>query len=343
MARILMAGRRRFSTALLLLALAAPSCSLVGGSGGGGYHVTAYFEEAVSLYPRSPVRIMGMIAGKVDAVTIDGAQVRVDMTINDNVPLPAHVGATISALTLIGERTVLLSPPWKPGDGKVSDGYVIPVENTVTPVEPDEGLKAFVELVNAIEPKVVNQIITGGAAAFSGHEQEFNDLLNTTSDLWSTLGSQDDRLIEAANSIHVLASQLNQRDQQLNSLFEGFAETSQMLADQRDAIASVLDGSLRVVDAGASLLDTYGPMLTADLATFAQLGAVLENNTAALTQIFDRLAPIAQGIANAYDPEGQTFRLGVNISPTLAGILDGSLGRILRQLGLCPPNGGGIC
>ena len=70
------------------------------------------FPSAVGLYPFGDVSVMGVGVGTVDAVEIDDDHVRVEMTIDHGIPLPADVQATIEPLTLIGERNVVLFPPW---------------------------------------------------------------------------------------------------------------------------------------------------------------------------------------------------------------------------------------
>jgi virulence factor Mce-like protein len=323
--------------ALLLGVMALTGCSFVGHTAG-GYRVTAYFQEAVSLYPHAPVNIMGVRAGTVDKVAIDGTRVRVDMTINHDVPIPSSINATISGLTLIGERSVLLSPPWKPGQDKIANGFVIPLDHTTTPVEPDQGLKAFIDLIQSIQPQIVSQLVSNSARAFGGHEQAFNDLIGTTAGIWSKLSAQDGRLIDAANSLHQLASTVNQRDQQLGRIFGAFSDATSMLAGQRQAIASALDGAIRLTDDGSSLLQAYQGSLPGDLAALSKLGLTLQANLTSFNDFFKNVSQVAQGIFNAYDPVNKTFRLGVNVQPSIQAVLSTTFGRILQRLGLCSLN-----
>jgi virulence factor Mce-like protein len=322
---------------LALVAMAFTGCSLAGRATG-GYRVTAYFQEAVSLYPHAPVNVMGVHAGIVDRVAIDGTRVRVDMTIRHEVPLPSGINATISGLTLIGERSVLLSPPWQPGDDRVSNGFVIPLEHTTTPVEPDQGLKAFIDLIQAIQPKVVSQLISSSAKAFGGHEQAFNDLIGTTANIWSNLSAQDGRLVDAASSLHQLATTVNQRDQQLGHIFGAFSDATSLLSTQRQAIATALDSALRLTNDGSSLLNAYQGTLPGDLANLSKLGLTLQANLTSFNDFFKNVSQVAQGITNAYDPVTKTFRLGANVQPSIQAVLDTTFGRILQRLGLCSLN-----
>ena len=300
----------------------------------GGYHVTAYFGEAIALYPHSKVHVMGVNAGTVNKVTVEKGRVRVDMTIHDHVPLPRDVTATISALTVIGERNVTLGPPWHPGQPRIGDGYVIPKERTTTPVEPDEALKAFKDLADAIDPAVVTDLIHTGATTFGGHEASFNSLLKSASDLTADLGSQDQRILEAAQALHVLASTANARSDQLGHTIDAFSQAAGLLADERAQIGGVLTGANRLVDQATSLLDAYGGTLPGDLAALSRLGLTLESNEKVFGDLFAAFPNTARGLIEAYDPVNNTVHLGANLGPSINGILDATLGRILEKLGV---------
>jgi phospholipid/cholesterol/gamma-HCH transport system substrate-binding protein len=299
-----------------------------------GYHLRAYFREAIALYPHSRVHVMGVNAGTVDRVTVEKGRVRIDMTIDHDVPLPRDVTATISALTVIGERNVTLGPPWKPGQPRIADGAAIPPERTTTPVEPDEALKAFKDLAQAIDPAVVSELIHTGATTFSGHEASFNDLLHTASSLTDDLAGQDERIITAARNLHRLAEVANAHEAQLGHVVDAFAEASGLLADERQQIAGLLSGASRLVDQGTSLLDAYGGTLPGDLANLSRLGLTIESNEQVFTQLFAAFPDTAQGLIEAYDPGNNTLRLGANLGPSVSGVLDAAIGRFLDRLGL---------
>jgi virulence factor Mce-like protein len=304
------------------------------GGGGGSYRVTAYFQEAVALYPHSKVKVMGVSAGTVQKVAVDGSRVRVDMKINRGVPLPAGVTATIDALTIIGERNVVLSPSWKPGDARAPANFVIPLDHTSTPVEPDDALKAFDDLAHALDPPVVSGLITNAANAFSGHAGTFNDLLGSTAKFSRQLAQQDEQIVQTADNLHQLASTLNAREQQLGHVIDGFSQATSTLAGERQAIASILSGANHLVDSGTSILQQYKGNLPVDIAHLSNLGLTLQAHIDVFSQLIGSFPRLATGLLNAYDPRNGGFRLGTNLDPSLNGILDGSLSRILDRLGL---------
>ena len=66
-------------------------------------------------------------------------------------PLPANVKAVVAPQNTLGERNVVLYPPWKPGDRRIASGATIPLERTDLPVEIDDALDAFTKLTDALD------------------------------------------------------------------------------------------------------------------------------------------------------------------------------------------------
>src|SRR5690606_33161215 len=118
------AAMRRLALAavLALAAAAVPGCGLLGD--GGSYRITAYFDRAVSVFPSSDVRVLGLPAGSVAAVEVEGDRVRVDMDVDDDVRLPVDARAQIVPQSLIGERYIQISPAHVEGEEALEDGDV---------------------------------------------------------------------------------------------------------------------------------------------------------------------------------------------------------------------------
>ena len=337
---------RRVTLLRLVLAVAlgaAPlaGCGLVGGGGGDGYHLTAHFDRAVGLYPFGDVTVMGLGVGTVDAVEIDDDHVRVEMTIDSDVPLPADVQATIEPLTLIGERNVVLFPPWDAamaaeGRRRAESGDVIPRERTSTPAEPDEALQAFDELARSLEPATVADLVTGADEALDGLGEELGEAIDQASDITGTLAAVDEQLLDTAESLHVLAGSLLQREEQLGALIRAFSGATDVLASERAGIERFLASIVSLTDEGRSVLDTYGEQLPADIAHLSALALVLDANARAAEQLVAAFPEVAEAIEEGFQPEIGGVYLRANATPTILGLVS-----VLRDLlGVLPPGGG---
>ena len=309
--------RRSVVVAVVVTAVLA---SLAGcGRSGGGYTLTASFPRAVALYEESAVKVMGVDVGTVTAVAAEDDHIVVTMRIDDDIPLPADVGATILPLTLIGERNVVLSPPWKPGDDRARDGDDIPIDRTRVPVEPDEALEAFDELARAIDPEAVERLITSGAANVDGRGRSLNDALRETSDLAGTLAAQDEQLLEAAEQLSELAATLNTRSDQLGDVISSFATATDVLAAEREGLTRFLDGVVRLTDAGQRLLAAHEGTLPADMATLASLALTLAENSGSLEQVLAAFPLTSEAQVRSFRPDvgaRGAITLNVNIAQT---------------------------
>jgi virulence factor Mce-like protein len=308
------------------------------GGDGGGYHLTAEFASTVGLYPSGDVHVMGIAVGSVDSITVVGTSVRVDMTIDSDVPLPDDVRATIGQTQLIGERNVVLFPPWDAemaaaGREKVSDGDVIPRSRTEVPVEPDEGLEAFNDLAKSLDAETVGGLIRDSADVLEGRGEEIGAAIDQAANLGTTLAQVDEQLVAAAEDLHRLAGSLATREEQLGRLVEQFSQATALLAEERDGIGAVLTALVDLTEQGRHLLDTYGDQLPGDIATVTALASILERNTSSTDQLLATFPKLAETIQAAYQPDIDGFYLRANATPTLSALVD----VLVNQLGVLPP------
>ncbi|MEV3980906.1 MlaD family protein [Nonomuraea sp. NPDC049758] len=139
---------RRLAALLAVLALGAAYLLL---RPVGGVRAVAYFDAAVGLYPGSDVRVLGVRVGRVTAVSPAGAQVRVELALDAGRKVPAAAQAVIVARSLIADRFVQLTPPYR-GGPVLQDGGTL--GRTRSPVEIDEALRGYDQLTAALAPPV---------------------------------------------------------------------------------------------------------------------------------------------------------------------------------------------
>ncbi len=288
---------RRLAVLTLVLALLAGACRA---PGDGGYEVTASFPRATALFEQSRVQVMGIDVGRVDTIRIDGDRIVVTMLIDADVPLPVDVNAAIVPLTLIGERNVVLHPPFRPGDERVDDGYEIPADRTQVAVEPDDVLQTVTDLVQAIDPDRLSSVLSDAADALDGQGEVFNGAVAQGARLTEVLRAQDDRLVAAAEGLDGLATSLNVREEQLADLLDVFAEASSMLADERDRIRAMLGALADLNDEARAVVVAVEETLVEDIASLAALALTLEANSASVVQAVAVLPRVSRMLIRAY-------------------------------------------
>ncbi len=313
----------------LVLVLLLTSCAQ---PGEGGYLVSASFPRAAQLFEDSRVKVMGLDVGHVEDIAIDGERIRVDLRVDRDVPLPVDVEATIMPLSLIGERNVVLSPPWQPGDEEAGDGHRIAADRSHVTAEPDDVLDTVMDVTTSLDAEGMGDAVRRAADALDGHGQTIHEALGTGARVARLLREQDDDLLAAAEGLTDLATTLNRREAQLRALTGSVAEATDVLAAERDQLRPFLAAVADLVDEGGQVLAAYEGELAADLASLARIARVLELNTASVARLVAALPPIAEMLLAAYRPDTRAIKLrftGAVTGPTV-------LNQILGLLGLPP-------
>ncbi len=333
-------SRARALTRFVAVALAAavlPACSVpfVGG-GGGTYRITAYFPRAVSVFESSDVRVLGLPAGTVRAVEVEGDRVRVDLDIPDDIPVPADVTAQIVPQSLIGERYVQLAPAYKEGMERAEDGLVIDEDHVIVPVEPDEALAALKEFLDSLDPDGIGRLVTNLEEDLRGNGAALNRAIDSFSEVVTTFAEKDDALARIIESFDRLTRTLTTREQQLGQVLDAFAEASQVLADERTSIEGLVAGLADLSREGLAVVGEHDEQLRTDIQTLTDAAAIIDANLSSVSQLLDAGSLLGTGLVGAFDPATRSIRLRNNFSPLLPELLE----LLLGQLGvpsLCLP------
>ncbi|WP_078325900.1 MCE family protein [Mycobacteroides salmoniphilum] len=101
--------------------------------------LTAQFDSASGLYESNVVAVLGMPVGKITKITPQSGYVDVQFTVDKNVNVPADVQAVTLSTSILTDRQIELSPPYR-GGPVLNDGDTIGLNHTKTPVEFDRVL-----------------------------------------------------------------------------------------------------------------------------------------------------------------------------------------------------------
>ncbi|GAA2206963.1 hypothetical protein GCM10009850_024210 [Nonomuraea monospora] len=299
---------RRLAAVLLGWVLVASGC---GGGGGGPYLLVAIFSQTPSLYEEARVKVMGLDAGYVDRIQISGDKVRVEMRIDRQVPLPSDVMAVIAPQNTLGERNVVLHPPWKPGDQRVQPGATIPLERTDLPVEIDEALDAFTKLTDALDDEKLGEVAGDLADGVRGRGETINDAIADTSELTGVLAKQDQQLISLAKSLNELATSLNRRESQVTGAIDAFSEASAILADERQRLRGFITSMAAFVRRGDVIIEQYAKELPQATTTLAELVLTVRANSASTARAVKGAADFADVLIDSWDHKQHVLKIRV--------------------------------
>ncbi|MGZ8801348.1 MAG: MCE family protein, partial [Mycobacterium sp.] len=158
-----------------------------------GHKIVGYFESAVGIYAGDQVRIVGVPVGRIDSIEPRATDVKVTMTVQDDVKVPADAKALIIAPNLVAARFIQLTPAYT-GGPTMADGADIGLDRTAVPVEWDEVKEQLTQLSAQLGPQEgsvqgpLTEFVNQAADTFDGNGDSFREAVRELSQTAGRLG-----------------------------------------------------------------------------------------------------------------------------------------------------------
>ncbi len=291
--------------------------------------VTAYFTAAVGLYPKSDVRVLGVAIGTVESVEPQGEQVRVTMSVDADVPVPAGVSALVVTPSLVSDRYVQLTPVYS-GGAELADGAVIPVNRTMVPVELDQLFASLDKLTTALGPDganadgALNELLHSGATTFQGNGAKLGEMIRELGKATQTLSGSQDDLFATVDNIQKFTTMLATNDDQVRRFDAQLAELSQFFADERDDFAAALHELASALGIVQRFVQDNRSRIQSNVDKLAGITQILANQRDSLAEALDRAPGTLANLLGAYNPETRSLDSRANL---LELLLPGQGGR----------------
>jgi len=257
-----MTSRTPRNRGLLIAVIAALVAALVLGGyllwpGRNTRTVVGHFTSAVGVYPGDEVRVIGVPVGKIDKIEPRAADVKITMSVKDDVAVPADARAVIMAPNLVAARFIQLTPAYTGGPA-MADGASIELARTAVPVEWDEVKDELTKLSTQLGPAPgslqgpLSALVNQAADTFDGNGDSFRAALRELSQTAGRLGDSRTDIFGTVKNLQVLVNALSSSNDQIVQFSGHLASVSQVLADS----SSDLDGTLGALN--QALADVRG-------------------------------------------------------------------------------------
>lgn len=280
--------------------------------------VTALFPRTVSVYEGSDVRVLGVPVGTVDTVEPTGTSVKVTMSYDPEVDLPADAKAVIVAPSVVGDRFVQLTPVYK-GGAKLEDGAELGLEDTSTPVELDEIYQSLDDLTVALGPEGANSdgaltdLLSVAADNFDGQGEKFNKTITDLGKLTGTLENNKDDLFGTARQLQRFISTLSKNDGIVRDFNTSLASVSELLSDEREELAASLENIGTALGQVKTFVRENKTLLGRNIKNLDQVSKTLVKRRGELDEIL-RIGPLAlNNLALTYNPQAGTLDTSANL------------------------------
>lgn len=290
------------------------------GTGGSGYQVTAVFSDIGRLPMGGAVRLGQAVVGTVSDISTENFHALVELDIETQVRLPIGTTARLELASPLGEEFVILRPP-PPGGPELTDGSVIPLEQTSRGPDVENALAAASTLLNGAGLDQARTVITELNTALSGREQQVRGLLG---DLERTLASLDQRRAELTrliDSVHATSQHLAGNQATLEAALTEVRPAIDVLLTERERFTTLLESTAALSDATTSLVEQTDDSLTAQVEKFRPVLADLRSLDGGLAATVDSLRRFFALIQQATPGDYVLFNGTLDVPGTVAQLL----------------------
>lgn len=287
--------------------------------GAGERKVTAYFSSAVGIYPGGDVRMLGVPMGTVDEVEPNGETVKVSMSLERDVPVPADAGAVLVSPSVVSDRYVQFSPVYKGGPA-LADGAVIPKKKTATPVELDQVYRSLNDITAALGPNGANkegalsELLDTSAANLDGNGQKLADSLRQLGEAGMTLSGNSKELFDTVDRLQKFTSMVSANDGQVRRFNTQMQQVSGFLSEERENLGASMAELAIALGKVESFVRDNREHLKSNVDQMNSVAQVLVKQKTALNESLTN-APLALGgVQNAYNAASGTLDTRANIN-----------------------------
>jgi phospholipid/cholesterol/gamma-HCH transport system substrate-binding protein len=254
-----------------------------------GTEYRARFTDVTGVLPGDDIRIAGVKVGQVTAVRLTGdATAELAFTVDEAIPVPANVHATIRYRNLVGQRYVALTN--EPGSAATLTGDgLIPLAQTAPALDLTVLFNGFGPLFTALSPKDVNTLAYEIIQVFQGEAGTVSGLLEHTASLTSTLADREAVITRVIDNLNTVLATLDDHRAQLSGSVAALQQFVSGLAADREVIGQAVTNISGVTSATAGLLRDARPDLRADIDQLGKLSGTLADNGDVLDATLNRL------------------------------------------------------
>ncbi|WP_099023844.1 MCE family protein [Mycolicibacterium palauense] len=256
---------------------------------------TAYFADAGGLFTGAGVEVSGYPAGKVSSIVLDGAQVLVTFTVDDDIHLGRSTEAAIKTKSLLGTKVLDVTPR---GGGALTG--TIPLSRTTSPYQLPDALGDLADTISGLDTDQLSQSLAVVSQTFA---------------------DTPEALRGAVDGVARFADTLNRRDARLRTLLDNAARATTVLAGRSDAIVRLVHDTNALLAQLKSQSDAVDRIWDHLTALSDRLAEFIDDNRAQLRPALDKL----NGVLTIVDGHRDQLKESVKLLNSYAMSLGESL------------------
>lgn len=335
------AGLSKVLAAFVVLALLA-AVFLLFTNGGREKTVVADFKVANSLYKGNEVRVIGVPVGRIEKIEPEGDHVRVTLTYNSDVKLPADATAAVVSPSIVGDRFVQLGPVYT-GGPTLPDNAKIGLDRTAVPVELDDIFKSVDNLALALGPKGANKdgalsrLVNSTADQFQGQGEQLRQTLENFSKLSTTLDNNHEALFTSVTEVDQFVKLLHKNDKDVRDFFDSTADVSKVLEKERKDLADTIEALGKALVYVRDFVRENRTAIRGNVDNLERLAGILSNRSEEIDHLMAEAPTALADLGAAGGSKNGTLEARTDLSAIIGGLLADPGGIICNVAGQASP------
>ena len=248
-------SRLRRAALVLPMALLATSCNAlgIGGTSCDGTEIIGYFEQIGDLPRAANVQSADVEIGTVKAIELDGWNAKVTMCIQSEHKVPSDVQAVIRTTSLLGEKFIDLKPQSE-GTTYLEDGATLDIDQTSKATELEDVFAKLAAILGTGNLEQVNRFTSSQAEILEGRADEVRHVIRQLRTFTGLLAGRKNQINTAVDSLDAVSRTIIADSDTLRTFLRSFADSSEVLANNKNGLQSLVIALDRFANISAQLL-----------------------------------------------------------------------------------------
>lgn len=270
------------------------SCAVLGfETACNGTEIIGKFAQVGDLVENANVQSSDVKVGTIKKIELDGWEAQVTMCLNPGEKIPADVVAVVRTTSLLGEKFVDLQAQSE-GEPYLEDGAILTSDQTSKATELEEVFAKLAGVLGTGNLEQINRFTSAQAKILRDNADEFREVLVDLRDFTDLLAGRKSEIAGAVDRLDSVASTLIDQTPVLQRFLRSFAESSGVLADNKNGLRTLLFSLDRFTKISVQLLEQTGDGLNEQFSELRPILDTLVANSANLRDTIQTLASFAR-------------------------------------------------
>jgi phospholipid/cholesterol/gamma-HCH transport system substrate-binding protein len=258
-----------------------------------GTEIIGKFAQVGDLVENANVQSSDVKIGTIKKIELDGWEAQVTMCLNPNEKIPSDVLAVVRTTSLLGEKFVDLQAQSE-GEPFLQDGDILTSDQTSKATELEEVFAKLAGVLGTGNLEQINRFTSAQANILRDHADEFREVLLDLRDFTDLLAERKSDIAGAVDHLDSVASTLIDQTPILQRFLRSFAESSGVLADNKNGLRTLLFSLDRFTKISVQLLEQTDNGLNRQFNDLRPILATLVANSANVRKAIQTLASFSR-------------------------------------------------